>query len=159
MSGCACVAGNDDITDVESLRFDLGTIEAAAKNFSTDNKLGEGGFGEVYKAWKHWRDGTPLQLLDSTLTDSYSRNEVIRCIHMGLLCVQEDPADRATMATIVFMLDSYSVILPAPQQPAFFLGSRMEASMPTMEFDFDKSKSKSIPSSVDDASITEVYPR
>ncbi|XP_031277417.1 cysteine-rich receptor-like protein kinase 10 isoform X2 [Pistacia vera] len=33
----------------ESLQFDLGTIEAATKNFSTDNKLGEGGFGEVYK--------------------------------------------------------------------------------------------------------------
>ncbi|KAJ0101316.1 hypothetical protein Patl1_03703 [Pistacia atlantica] len=109
----------------------------------------------VAVAWKHWRDGTPLQLLDSTLIDSYSRNEVIRCIHMGLLCVQEDPADRPTMAKIVFMLNSYSVTLPAPQQPAFFLGSRMEASMPTMEFDFNKSKSKSIPSSVHDASITE----
>ncbi|KAJ0080911.1 hypothetical protein Patl1_11013 [Pistacia atlantica] len=57
-----------------------------------------------YTAWKHWRDGTPLQLLDSTLTESYSRNEVIKCIHMGLLCVQEDPTDRPTMATIVIML-------------------------------------------------------
>ncbi|XP_031270575.1 cysteine-rich receptor-like protein kinase 10 [Pistacia vera] len=109
-------------------------------------------------AWKHWRDGTPLQLLDSTLTESYSRNEVIRCIHVGLLCVQEDPTDRPTMVTVVLMLNSYSVTLPAPQQPAFFLGSRREASMATKDFDFDQSKSKSMPWSIDDASITEVYP-
>ncbi|XP_031277415.1 cysteine-rich receptor-like protein kinase 10 [Pistacia vera] len=113
----------------------------------------------VSYVWKHWRDGTPLQLLDSTLTDSYSRNEVIRCIHMGLLCVQEYSADRPSMATIVLMLNSYSVTLPAPRRPAFFLGTRWEASMARNEFDFDQSKSNSIPWSVGDASITEVYPR
>ncbi|XP_052290615.1 cysteine-rich receptor-like protein kinase 10 isoform X2 [Citrus sinensis] len=111
-------------------------------------------------AWKHWRDGTPLQLLDSNLTDSYSRNEVIRCIQLGLLCVQEDPAERPSMATIVLMLNSYSVTLPSPQHPAFFIGSRTERDLPTKEFECsDKSTSKSIPWSVDEASITEVYPR
>ncbi|KAH9748246.1 cysteine-rich receptor-like protein kinase 10 [Citrus sinensis] len=111
-------------------------------------------------AWKQWRDGTPLQLLDPNLTDSYSRNEVIRCIHLGLLCVQEDPAERPSLATIVLMLNSYSVTLPSPQQPAFFIGSRTERSLPTKEFEFsDKSTSKSMPWSVDEASITEVYPR
>ncbi|KAK3188266.1 hypothetical protein Dsin_027827 [Dipteronia sinensis] len=39
----------NDITTVESLQFDFGTIEAATNKFSTNNKLGEGGFGEVYK--------------------------------------------------------------------------------------------------------------
>ncbi len=34
---------------VDSLQFDLATIEAATKKFSEDNKLGTGGFGEVYK--------------------------------------------------------------------------------------------------------------
>ncbi|XP_044497350.1 cysteine-rich receptor-like protein kinase 10 [Mangifera indica] len=113
----------------------------------------------VSYVWKHWVDGTPLQLLDSTLTDSYSRNEVIRCIHMGLLCVQEDPAARPTMATMVLMLNSYSVTLPAPERPAFFFGSRREATTATKELNFDQSKSNSVPWSVDDASITEVYPR
>ncbi|KAL5759458.1 hypothetical protein ACOSP7_017982 [Xanthoceras sorbifolium] len=111
-------------------------------------------------AWKHWRDDTPMQLLDPTLTDSYSRNEVNRCIHFGLLCVQEDPAARPTMATTaVLMHNSYSVTLPLPQQPAFFL-SRTDISLQiTKETDSDQSKSKSVPWSVDDASITEVYPR
>ncbi|KAI3930432.1 hypothetical protein MKW92_001712, partial [Papaver armeniacum] len=39
----------DDITRIESLRFDLDTIKAATGNFSNDNKLGKGGFGFVYK--------------------------------------------------------------------------------------------------------------
>ncbi|KAL9456258.1 hypothetical protein AB3S75_005475 [Citrus x aurantiifolia] len=111
-------------------------------------------------AWKQWRDGTPLQLLDPNLTDSYSRNEVIRCIHLGLLCVQEDLAERPSMATIVLMLNSYSVTLPSPQQPAFFIGSRTERSLHTKDFEFsDKSTNKSMPWSVDEASITEVHPR
>lgn len=47
-----CTADND-ITTLESLQFDFQTIEVATNNFSTDNKLGEGGFGEVYKVYHH----------------------------------------------------------------------------------------------------------
>jgi hypothetical protein len=43
----------NDVTTVEklvnSLQFDLATIEAVTKKFSKINKLGIGGFGEVYK--------------------------------------------------------------------------------------------------------------
>ena len=39
----------EEIRTVESLQFDLHTIKAATQNFSRDNKLGGGGFGEVYK--------------------------------------------------------------------------------------------------------------
>ncbi|KAK2443500.1 cysteine-rich receptor protein kinase [Trifolium repens] len=38
-----------DINTVESLRFDLSALEEATNKFSEANKLGEGGFGEVYK--------------------------------------------------------------------------------------------------------------
>ncbi|KAM7490238.1 hypothetical protein LguiA_033159 [Lonicera macranthoides] len=38
-----------EITDVQSLQFDLGTIQAATNNFSNENKIGRGGFGMVYK--------------------------------------------------------------------------------------------------------------
>ncbi|KAJ4703237.1 Cysteine rich receptor like kinase [Melia azedarach] len=112
-------------------------------------------------AWKHWRDGTPMELLDSTLRDSYSRNEVIHCIHVGLLCVQEDPAERPSMATVVLMLNSFSVTLPSPQQPALFFSSRTERIMSMKDIEYtDTSTSKSnMPWSVDEAPITEVYPR
>nr|XP_023894217.1 cysteine-rich receptor-like protein kinase 10 [Quercus suber] len=92
-------------------------------------------------AWKHWEDGTLLEFLDPTLGDSYSRNEVIRCLQIGLLCVQENPVDRPTMASIVLMLNSYSITLPSPQNPAHLRTER------------------SLPLSINEASITEVYPR
>nr|POE58935.1 isoform 2 of cysteine-rich receptor-like protein kinase 10 [Quercus suber] len=72
-------------------------------------------------AWKHWSNGSYLDVLDSDMRDSCSRNEVIQCIHIGLLCVQENPADRPSMATIILMLNSGSVTLPSPQKPPFFL--------------------------------------
>jgi len=40
---------HDEISTAESLQFDFRTIRVATDNFSIDNKLGEGGFGSVYK--------------------------------------------------------------------------------------------------------------
>ncbi|XP_065620688.1 cysteine-rich receptor-like protein kinase 10 isoform X1 [Quercus suber] len=125
-------------------------------------------------AWKHWSNGSYLDMLDSDMRDSCSRNEVIQCIHIGLLCVQENPADRPSMATIILMLNSGSVTLPSPQKPPFFLHSRTEQNMPTIEMESDKSSSTNMPTievnsdksssksvqwSVNEASITELYPR
>ncbi|OMO56808.1 cysteine-rich receptor-like protein kinase 29-like protein, partial [Corchorus olitorius] len=71
-------------------------------------------------AWRNWKDGTAINLVDSSLKDG-SRTEVMRCIHIGLLCVQENVAQRPNMASVVLMLTSYSVTLPLPSEPAFFL--------------------------------------
>ncbi|XP_030972920.1 cysteine-rich receptor-like protein kinase 10 [Quercus lobata] len=108
-------------------------------------------------AWKHWRGGTSLELLDPTIRDSYSEIEVNRCIHIALLCVQENPAERPTMDSIILMLNSDSVPMLSPQPPAVFLQSRAQTNMP--ESESDQSTRKSILLSVDEASITEVYPR
>uniref|UniRef100_A0A7N0VH96 Uncharacterized protein n=1 Tax=Kalanchoe fedtschenkoi TaxID=63787 RepID=A0A7N0VH96_KALFE len=40
---------HDDITSTESLQFKFETIKVATDNFKKDNKLGQGGFGSVYK--------------------------------------------------------------------------------------------------------------
>ncbi|XP_048132915.1 cysteine-rich receptor-like protein kinase 25 isoform X3 [Rhodamnia argentea] len=117
----------------------------------------DGGEDLASHAWKNWRDGTPLEVLDPAISDSYSRNEVLRCLHIGLLCVQEDPMDRPTMANIVLMLNSYSVSLALPQQPAFFLRSRTDGPMKDLES--DQSATRSMPLSTNEMSVTEVYPR
>ncbi|KAM1154612.1 hypothetical protein FF1_036926 [Malus domestica] len=39
----------DDMRTAESLQFDLATLETATNKFSEGNKLGEGGFGAVFK--------------------------------------------------------------------------------------------------------------
>ncbi|XP_027189289.1 cysteine-rich receptor-like protein kinase 10 isoform X2 [Cicer arietinum] len=96
-------------------------------------------------AWKLWKNGSSLELVDDTLKESYTPNEVIRCIHIGLLCVQEDPADRPTMATIMLMLDSYTVSLPLPIQPAFFLHSGTDPN--TRKIEISESTTNGIPES------------
>ncbi|XP_059661379.1 cysteine-rich receptor-like protein kinase 10 isoform X3 [Cornus florida] len=116
-------------------------------------------------AWKHWRDGTPMELMDPTLADSHSRNEVLRCIHIGLLCVQEDVDARPSMASLVIMLNSYSVTLQVPQHPPIFGHSGTDSSIPKgLESDqctsqSVQSTSQSVQWSLNEASITELHPR
>ncbi|KAM7493120.1 hypothetical protein LguiB_027729 [Lonicera macranthoides] len=110
-------------------------------------------------AWKMWKDGTPLELMDLTLADSYVRNEVMRCIQMGLLCVQEEVDSRPSMATIVLMLGNHTLSLPLPEQPPFYFRSRTESQAPKGP-ELDKSMSNSAAMvSVDEALITEIQPR
>jgi hypothetical protein len=113
----------------------------------------------LLQSWRQWTNGAPLELVDASLGDSYTRNEITRCIHIGLLCVQEDPNDRPTMTTIVLMLSSFSITLPLPREPAYFVKSRNSLSLPIMEPDSDQSTSKSKSLSANDMSITELYPR
>jgi serine/threonine protein kinase len=73
----------------------------------------------TFQAWKLWSDGQGLELMDPMLEKSSVATEVLRCIHIGLLCVQEDPADRPTMSSVLHMLASDTITLPIPKQPAF----------------------------------------
>ncbi|CAN6341569.1 unnamed protein product, partial [Urochloa humidicola] len=42
-------ADDEELRSSESLLYDLSSLRAATNNFSEENKLGEGGFGPVYK--------------------------------------------------------------------------------------------------------------
>ncbi|KAL3742070.1 hypothetical protein ACJRO7_017535 [Eucalyptus globulus] len=70
--------------------------------------------------WKHWSNGMPSKVVDPALSGAYSVNEVIRCMHIGLLCVQDEMEDRPTMDTVILMLNSHSISIPVPQRPSFF---------------------------------------
>ncbi|XP_010448761.1 PREDICTED: cysteine-rich receptor-like protein kinase 8 isoform X2 [Camelina sativa] len=109
----------------------------------------------VTHAWRLWSNGTALDLVDQVILDNCQKSEVVRCIHISLLCVQNDPVQRPTMSTICVMLTSNTITLPVPQQPGFSIQSRPEKD----PLDSDQSTStKSDPVYVDDASITYIYP-
>ncbi|KAK7328008.1 hypothetical protein VNO77_22102 [Canavalia gladiata] len=72
-------------------------------------------------AWRIWKDENALELIDSSFADSYSVAEVLRCIHVGLICVQERAEDRPTMSSVVLMLNSETASLPQPKHPGFVL--------------------------------------
>ena len=44
----------------------------------------------------------------------------MRYINIALLCVQENAADRPTMADVIAMLSSDTMIMDEPMQPAYF---------------------------------------
>ncbi|KAK1378490.1 cysteine-rich receptor-like protein kinase 10 [Heracleum sosnowskyi] len=109
-------------------------------------------------AWKQWKNSNPLELMDPTLIDSYSRNEVIRCFQIGLLCVQEDVEARPSMALVLTMLTSHSVSIALPKEPPFYNHSKSGSRL-SEGFISDQPTSKSTTISVDDSSITGVYAR
>ncbi|XP_062183079.1 cysteine-rich receptor-like protein kinase 10 isoform X1 [Phragmites australis] len=71
-------------------------------------------------AWQFWKDGLWLQLVDACLVAEGHTLEMMRCINIALLCVQENAADRPTMSEVVAMLSSESMTLPEPKHPAYF---------------------------------------
>uniref|UniRef100_A0ACD5UU50 Uncharacterized protein n=1 Tax=Avena sativa TaxID=4498 RepID=A0ACD5UU50_AVESA len=70
-------------------------------------------------AWRLWQDGKATELVQSSVIESCPLH-VLRCIHVGLLCVQDHPDDRPLMSSVIFMLENESALLPAPKQPAYF---------------------------------------
>jgi hypothetical protein len=61
----------------------------------------------------------PLDALDRSLIENYPSQFLIRCIHIGLLCVKDDPSERPGLETVILMLSSQSMTLPIPSAPAF----------------------------------------
>ncbi|KAI4346185.1 hypothetical protein L6164_013257 [Bauhinia variegata] len=140
--------------------FSYASVMAATDNFSSENKLGEGGFGPVYKgklkmgkevaikrlsksskqggrrnnnfydpncplnlvgyAWDLWKEGAGLEMLDPSVNDSFIPDQVLRCIHVALLCTQERPVDRPSMSSVLSMLTNENAVLPLLHRPAFY---------------------------------------
>ncbi|EHA8591945.1 putative Receptor-like serine/threonine-protein kinase SD1-7 [Cocos nucifera] len=71
-------------------------------------------------AWELWKEGKWSELIDPSLADESPRHEISRCIHVALMCVQENAADRPTMSDVVAMLARESSSFPDPKQPGFF---------------------------------------
>ncbi|KAL0890897.1 hypothetical protein Bca101_014880 [Brassica carinata] len=113
----------------------------------------------VTYVWRLWENKSLPDLIDPGIKEDCNIDEVGRYIHIGLLCVQENPADRPTMSTIHQMLTTSSISLPLPLPPGFFFGNRPGTTTSSQGFDPSQSSSKSYTCSVDEATITDVNPR
>ncbi|KAF8651283.1 hypothetical protein HU200_063533 [Digitaria exilis] len=70
--------------------------------------------------WRLWEDGNAMELADSSMAENCPVHEVLRCIHVGLLCVQDNPDARLLMSSVMFMLENATTLLPAPKEPVYF---------------------------------------
>ncbi|THG15318.1 hypothetical protein TEA_008786 [Camellia sinensis var. sinensis] len=70
-------------------------------------------------AWKLWNEDNIVTLIDPMISYQDFRSEILRCVNVGLLCVQEFAIDRPTISTVLSMLNSEISYLPRPKQPAF----------------------------------------
>jgi len=62
-----------------------------------------------------------MELMDDSVDTADSPSEILRYIHIGLLCVQQRPEDRPNMSSVVLMLNGEK-LLPEPSQPGFYTG-------------------------------------
>uniref|UniRef100_A0ACD5Y2D0 Uncharacterized protein n=1 Tax=Avena sativa TaxID=4498 RepID=A0ACD5Y2D0_AVESA len=88
-------------------------------------------------AWNMWKEEKTWELADKCILNTCSPDEVLLCIHVGLLCVQENPDDRPLMSAVVFILENGSTTLPAPNRPAYF--ARRSAEMEQIRADIENS--------------------
>ncbi|XP_057770664.1 cysteine-rich receptor-like protein kinase 10 [Salvia miltiorrhiza] len=55
-------------------------------------------------AWKLWSENNGLGFADESIASGEMEEDIVRCIHIGLLCVQDSPKDRPIVQTVVSML-------------------------------------------------------
>jgi len=74
----------------------------------------------LFQAWNLWNEGKAKDLVDKRIVENCLPDEASLCIHMGLLCVQENPDDRPLTSSVVFNLENGCTALPTPNHPAYF---------------------------------------
>ncbi|KAI3439811.1 DRMBL domain-containing protein [Psidium guajava] len=99
--------------------FGVVVLEIVSGIRNTGFYQSEGTMSLLTHAWNLWNDNKGLHLMDQVLHETYKRDQVLKCINVALLCMQEDPSDRPTMSNAVFMLGSETASLPVPKKPAF----------------------------------------
>ncbi|KAH7577331.1 hypothetical protein JRO89_XS01G0237100 [Xanthoceras sorbifolium] len=105
---------------LQFLQFKYSTIDRATESFCEANKLGRGGYGEVFKTWKHFQAYTVSEIIDNSMEKSpENMEEMKRVVWVGLLCTQESASHRPTMKNVVEMLKHKDMKLPIPSKPPF----------------------------------------
>ncbi|KAF0905219.1 hypothetical protein E2562_001008 [Oryza meyeriana var. granulata] len=113
--------------------------------------------------WEHWTMGTIEELLDPAM-GGRSVNDLVKLVNIGLLCVQDNPADRPTMSAVNVMLSSNTVSRQAPSRPTFCIQEMDSADTDLYSGAYafqsagGNSKAKSV-ASPNEVSLTELDPR
>lgn len=71
------------------------------------------------QAWKLWNENAALKLIDAAILVPGIETEILKYVHVGLLCVQELAKDRPDVSAVLSMLNSDNSNLPCPKLSAY----------------------------------------
>ncbi|PSS04723.1 G-type lectin S-receptor-like serine/threonine-protein kinase [Actinidia chinensis var. chinensis] len=123
----------DGLFSIKSDVFSFGVLvlEIVTGKRNREFRHSDHGLTLLGHAWKLWVEGRALELVDEQMEDLFPASEVVKCIQVGLLCVQHRPEDRPTMPLVLLALDSESAMLSQPEQPGFYTErSTIETQLP-----------------------------
>ncbi|MED6122145.1 hypothetical protein PIB30_037026 [Stylosanthes scabra] len=112
-------------TKSDVFSFGVLLLEIVAGKRNTSHNHGRSSPNLIGYVWMLWREGKALDLVDSSLGQSYPCATVLRCIQVGLLCVQENVNNRPSMLEVIVMLGNEAPIRQ-PQKPAFLFNDNRE---------------------------------
>ncbi|XP_047053489.1 cysteine-rich receptor-like protein kinase 10 [Lolium rigidum] len=113
---------SEGLFSVKSDVFSLGVLILeilSGKRNSSSNQCGAF-INLLGYAWQLWEEGRWIDIVDASLLPMCNLAEVLRCVNIALLCVQENAADRPNMLDVTSMLSSETMILRKPKHPAYF---------------------------------------
>lgn len=73
----------------------------------------------THQAWTLWNQKKITSLIDPVIAEHCYEADILRCIQVGLLCVQELAIDRPCISTVISMLEGDISDLPHPNKPGF----------------------------------------
>ncbi|CAN6452098.1 unnamed protein product [Victoria cruziana] len=117
-------------SDVYSFGILLMEIISGRLNTASTCAIHGQGCSLIDHAWSFWCGEKETEFIDPVLEVSAAStsDQLLRCLHIGLLCIEEDVATRPTMSAVVLMLGNSSLGLPLPTQPAFIGETDSESS-------------------------------
>eukprot|EP01018_Ginkgo_biloba_P036602 Gb_13103 [translate_table: standard] len=150
--------------------FGVLLLEIVSGRKNTDSHLPPEAQNILEWIWRLYKRGQILDVIDEELVRSCPQEQALRCIHVGLLCTQADPALRPPISNIILMISSNSVTLENSTKPAFVPisssgqesqkdGTSRTSGSTTLSVQSSPSHSPLIPSSINDVSISDLYPR
>ncbi|ANM58039.1 lectin protein kinase family protein [Arabidopsis thaliana] len=112
-------------SDVFSFGVLMLEIICGRKNNSFHHDL-EGPLNLIVHVWNLFKENKIREVIDLSLRDSaLDYPQVLRCVQVALLCVQENAEDRPSMLDVVSMIyGEGNNALSLPKEPAFYDGPR-----------------------------------
>ncbi|CAA7057963.1 unnamed protein product [Microthlaspi erraticum] len=109
-------------SDVFSFGVLMLEIICGRKNSSFQHDS-EGPLILIVNAWNLFKENRIREVIDPSLGDSALENpQVLRCVQVALLCVQENAEDRPSMLDVVSMIyGDGNNALSLPKEPAFYM--------------------------------------